>query len=82
MFAIRRGQWKYIEGVEQDVNELYDLATDPAERHNLIATSKPIAADLRRALHAWLDANLRAAEQRGSLSPEDRARLEALGYVE
>ena len=56
-FAIRRGNFKYIQyqGV-WDVEELYDLANDPKEMVNLIEDDRllDIKVDLRRRLHAGL----------------------------
>lgn len=34
--AVRTPQWKYIERIHQEPNELYDLTSDPGERNNLI----------------------------------------------
>lgn len=62
--------------------ELYDLARDPHEAHDTLAA----APDVRRALRARLEAYVVGSGAGGSrapeLSPEDRARLRALGYVE
>ena len=63
-FAIRRGQWKYIEGkahpqvpagqlratAEEYQPQLYDLGSDPAEKTNLVATRPEIAAELQALL--------------------------------
>ncbi len=80
--AIRRGHWKYIEGGEEPSRELYDLAADPRERRNLASQDPARADELAAALHAWRDANVRpdAAPAR-VLSDDERAHLEALGYV-
>jgi len=63
--------------------ELYDLAGDPRESHDLRADRRREAADLAQALAA-LDAKL-AKEQRAaapaSADAESRARLAALGYA-
>jgi len=52
--AIRRGDWKLVardaldhEGLRPDVRwELYDLATDPSEQHDLAATHPQLVDDL------------------------------------
>jgi arylsulfatase A-like enzyme len=59
---IRSGTWKYVlnwrqihpTGRERD--ELYDLATDPHEMHNLayVAEHKPRAAEMQQRIFRWL----------------------------
>lgn len=60
MFAIRTKRYKYIyyHGI-WDIDGLYDLQTDPLERHNLIEIPafKPIAAKLRKRLFDMLEAS-------------------------
>jgi arylsulfatase A-like enzyme len=80
MFGIRRGRWKYIE--TDGAGALFDLSTDPGETRNVHeqepATADALAAELR----AWrqrADGRPAAPQQ---VSPEDRERLRALGYVE
>ncbi len=76
LFGISRGSLKYI---DLPIPELYDLASDPAEAHNL-AVSRP--ADVRE-LQSLL-APLRAADRgpvRAAESAETRERLKSLGYV-
>jgi Tfp pilus assembly protein PilF len=76
LFGISRGSLKYI---DLPIPELYDLASDPAEAHNL-ATSRP--ADVRTLQH--LLANLRAADRgpaRVAESADTRERLKSLGYL-
>ncbi len=52
---IRTEQWKYVHRYPFGPHELYDLASDPLERSNLIAMPDQAnrAADLRRLLHEW-----------------------------
>ncbi|MBM4368689.1 MAG: sulfatase [Deltaproteobacteria bacterium] len=67
---------KYIQGLGTE--ELYDLATDPAELHNL-ADEEPAAVENGRLSVQMLKGHVdRAAPQ----SDEQRSLLEALGYVE
>jgi arylsulfatase A-like enzyme/Tfp pilus assembly protein PilF len=76
LFGISRGTLKYI---DLPIPELYDLASDPAEAHNL-AASRP--AELRELQN--LLAPLRAADRgpsRSAESAETRERLRSLGYV-
>jgi arylsulfatase A-like enzyme len=49
--AVRDGQWKLVR-LGGDV-ELYDLAADPAEAHDLAASDPPRVASLAAALDAW-----------------------------
>jgi arylsulfatase A-like enzyme len=98
--SLRGGRYKYVlsfdgDRVEEhgraavleraDVVELYDLATDPGEQHNLLVDPSPAAA----AIGARLDAELRqiAAERLGQadevvLDAETLEQIKALGYAE
>jgi arylsulfatase A-like enzyme len=49
--AIREGNWKLLRGGEREY--LYDLATDPGEKHNLAAEHPDKATRLREKLTAW-----------------------------
>ncbi|MEW4528720.1 sulfatase-like hydrolase/transferase [Maioricimonas sp. JC845] len=55
--AIRTDRWKYIERIHQTPNELYDLADDPNEHHNLYGDREYAATvqKLRQRLHAFFD---------------------------
>ncbi len=53
---IRDGDWKLIHFYETGRDELYHLATDLGEQHDLAAREPERAARLRRKLEAWLDA--------------------------
>jgi arylsulfatase A-like enzyme len=69
IFAVRQGPWKYIEGKlpqtwrgsrqsnyqGQAVRQLYHLADDPTEQHNVIETHPHVATTLQRALDAIRD---------------------------
>ena len=61
-------------------HELYDLATDPAETHDLYATQPQPA--LEQALQEWIRATPRpnAAQQR--VNQEQMRRLRSLGYLQ
>ena len=63
--------------IESSRSELYDVDTDPAEKHDLAATDRRVAASLREKL-----ARFPAGESmQSSITPEERAKLTALGYV-
>lgn len=92
--AVRDGRWKYIWTPYLQVEELYDLASDPGERVNLLAGVDPAARARARDLRSRLDAWARSAEPLpsrffragdagdGRLSAEDVIQtLRGLGYV-
>ncbi len=84
--ALREGAWKGIWNAEREQLELYDLAADPAERHDRAGDEAVRAERLRRVAEGWL-ARCRsrgrgvAPAPAPSLDAEARARLRALGYV-
>ncbi|MGA0846506.1 MAG: hypothetical protein ACO3RV_08200 [Luteolibacter sp.] len=64
VFSIRKGPWKWIEGKhstkerpkggdDQLVPQLYNLAEDPGERHNVLSQHPEIAAELSALLETW-----------------------------
>jgi choline-sulfatase len=78
--VLREGRWKYIQAPHP---ELYDLASDPAERENLLGTQTTRAEAMRAALGRILDEERRAGTKGGAASvpPELLEKLGALGYV-
>ncbi len=53
--CIRTNRWKYIHYPGKDRGELYDLAADPHELHNLYADQPERVAELRAQFYAKLD---------------------------
>jgi uncharacterized sulfatase len=49
--AVREGNWKLLRGGDREY--LYDLSTDPGEKHNLAAVHPDITKRLREKLSAW-----------------------------
>lgn len=76
--SLKRGRWKLIENMSRRTIELYDLATDPGERHNLAGRGLAVEQELRAALSGYRQAR---AGRRVALTEETKARLRALGYL-
>ncbi len=51
--AIRKGEWKLIEFFDTGETELYNLAQDPSEQHNLATEEPARRRELLEALHTW-----------------------------
>lgn len=51
--AIRDGEWKYIQHYESGTNQLFNLATDPAETRDRATELPDKATELARKLFAW-----------------------------
>jgi arylsulfatase A-like enzyme len=76
---LRAGNLKLIEDRSSGA-ELYDLASDPGERHNVAADRPAVVADLALAFQRMLPAS--APHGPEILSDEARQRLRALGYLD
>ena len=79
--TIRRGHFKYIAAPKP---ELYDVARDPGETINVIASQQTLAADLARQVDAISPAALppgAGSTDAAKGDAEARARLQALGYA-
>ncbi|RMH21156.1 MAG: tetratricopeptide repeat protein [Acidobacteria bacterium] len=74
LLSVIEGDYHYIQGPDP---ELYDLAADPAERHNVLRRERRVLARLRAALD---DVEQRFANP-GAVDAETAARLAALGYA-
>lgn len=76
--ALRTRRWKLYDG------SLYDLVTDPGERHDVTFQHPDVAGALERRLERWTEA-ARAVEGAGEapvdLDAEAVERLRALGYL-
>ena len=51
--AVRDGQWKLIQSMEDDRYELYDLSNDIGEKHDLAEQKPEIVANLKQELKNW-----------------------------
>jgi arylsulfatase A-like enzyme len=81
--AVRRDRFKlYYDKRADPAYVLYDLDTDPAETRDVSAAHREVTAELRAILKeriAAVDGGVAGPEV--ELSPEDEARLRALGYL-
>ncbi|MGA2631305.1 MAG: sulfatase-like hydrolase/transferase, partial [Terriglobia bacterium] len=77
--ALRSGHLKYIDAPKP---ELYDLATDPQETHNLYQTQRATALELKSQFER-LVARVTPKESaaRAPVSPTDLEMLASLGYI-
>ena len=76
--ALREGNWKLIEQLEDGSVELYDLEKDPGERTDVAARDPAFTAQLRKKLDDWRK-SIGAQECRPN--PEFDAALHARLYV-
>ncbi len=81
--ALVRDGFKYIHSWTDDREweELYDLAADPAELHDLSKAEAERLAATRAALQTRLREGVTAEVLEAELSTEDVERLRALGYI-
>lgn len=63
LMGVRSGAWKYIYDARLGKEELYNLQDDPDELRDLSAAEPERAAELRRRLAAWMDAERQRNEQ-------------------
>jgi arylsulfatase A-like enzyme len=76
--ALRTGRFKLIDAPRP---ELYDLAADPGEEHNLYELRPALAAALARRLREREVGDTRTVPGGHAIDPDTAARLAALGYV-
>jgi len=77
--AVYQSGLKYVDGPSP---ELYDRTRDPLEAHNLYSPDSEPAARLRAMLEARPEPDLLStAESSREVPPDERAKLQALGYV-
>lgn len=80
--AIVEGDWKLLWN-SKGASELYDLAHDPREQHNVIATERERAAALERTMTTYLAALPRSQAVESARTVDDATRdaLKNLGYI-
>ena len=81
-FGLRRGRYKWIYRVYEGRYLLYDLQTDPDERHDLVAAGRipPGLEELRKEIAVWIATGTGRIAPVEGLDPETEARLRAIGY--
>ncbi|HTN76576.1 MAG TPA: sulfatase-like hydrolase/transferase, partial [Pirellulaceae bacterium] len=77
--AIREGDWKLIEHLEDESVELFNLANDVSETKNLASQEPKRTDDLRRKLHAW---RASVGAQMPTTNPEFDAAAHRRLYIE
>ena len=78
----RRDGWKSAFDRQRDRVVLLDLRGDPHEQRDLASTRPDVVAAHRARLDALTRELAARGDFRAALSPDERARLEALGYLE
>jgi arylsulfatase A-like enzyme len=78
----RKGRWKSFMGRGRDQIYLVDLAEDPGERRDVSSRYPSVVAEYRKRSSELAQQLAATHAPQSELSPEDRARLRALGYLE
>jgi arylsulfatase A-like enzyme len=81
MASLRTADAKLIVDLRTHREELYDLARDPYERHNIDAENEPKAEELRALLDRWRAATPASSTGEVELDPEEKESLKSLGYI-
>ncbi len=77
--SLRTGKYLFIEAPRR---ELYDQTADPQAEHNLATSSKAVTDTLTGQLNNFRQKTSNSREApKASLSPEQREKLAALGYI-
>jgi tetratricopeptide (TPR) repeat protein len=76
IMSVTDGRYRLIDAPQV---ELYDVLTDPGQHENLAGDRPEMVATLRTALSKYVKPG--ALPAAGVVNPEERERLEALGYV-
>ena len=88
-YGLRDERFKFIANLAGDWRELYDLAKDPGEQHNLVAERAERAASMEEELRKRVEALGQLGERLAAgyevegqeLTTEEEANLKALGYL-
>jgi arylsulfatase A-like enzyme len=84
MFAIRDGNWRYIEALEETLStRLYNLEADPRESRNLADEEPELVQRLSQLLMQWRIRHIAGPSTKpAGPSEADQQRLRALGYLD
>jgi len=82
--AVRTNDWKYINNLEQDTDELYHLRYDPLETVNVASQNQLEVDRFKTKLREWMNSNDYipiGKEHYQKLNKIEREALESLGYL-
>lgn len=81
-FGVRAGDYKWIYRVRESSYQLYDLAEDPHEQHDLVAAGMvpPAIEPLRKEIGLWIATGTHRIQPVDHLDPKTEERLHAIGY--
>jgi arylsulfatase A-like enzyme len=80
--SVRRGSLKLVEGLSSGRRALFDLASDPAEERDVGAARAGDAARMAGELARYLGREAAPPEAPIELTPQEREKLRALGYLD
>ena len=82
--TIITSEWKSIYDNHNKAEQLYNLTTDPFEQEDLSKKNSTLTKTLREQLFNWASHSIKYPPtiQPSQLEPEEKKKLEALGYIE
>jgi arylsulfatase A-like enzyme len=81
MASLRTADAKLIVNLRTHREELYDLARDPYEKHNIDGQNEAKADELRALLDRWRAASPASSNDEIELGNEEKETLKSLGYI-
>jgi arylsulfatase A-like enzyme len=81
--AIIEYPWKYIHSFQSGLGMLFNLSSDPGEKKDLSSVEKELAESMKKRLLEWTASKTPRypAGARIQLSPEEKQKLRAMGYM-
>lgn len=80
--GVAYGRWKLLENPDTGLRELFDLAADPEEHHNLASRRTAMTEKLAAMVGRKESERPQGVRPTQVLSDEDREKLRALGYID